>query len=281
MRSPLAPAESMFSPFPSPLQLVHYPLVANSVRLLCEERPRASLAASLGLLRQTYRLEGLKGLFRGGHLYLLHQVLRDSCRRLAEESLLLLEARLGMRPLAEEGESLRRKRYLGRLFVKYWIDGLFYPVLLASTRIVMLKSEESTWKSVQEWCREEGIWSLFSGLTASLLSTAFEEAMELILGACVDRSKGNVDVADKLVLKACGSSVASVFTSPINYVSVIQRCQSPSLPGFTKPRPLGGIIWALPWRSSFNQLVLFSGILGLNVRLIQWKIELQEEETEE
>ena len=66
--------------------------------------------------------------------------------------------------------------------------------------------------------------------------------MDFVLGACIDH--GSADAADKLVLKAareprsstsmqrrearaywkaCGSSVVSVFTSPINYVSVIQR----------------------------------------------------------
>ncbi|CAE6931776.1 unnamed protein product [Symbiodinium natans] len=253
---------------PSPLQLVSYPLVANNVRLLCDEDrgPRASsLAASFRRLRHTYQSEGLPGVFRGGHLYLLHQVLRDSLRRLAE---------------IPGGRNTRRGPAwkAARLAVKYGIDALCYPVLLASTRVVMLKSEESTWQKLGEWCREEGIWSLFSGLCASLLSTAFEEAMDMLLGACIDH--GNADAADKLVLKACGNSVVSVFTSPINYVSVIQRCQSPRLPGFVRPRPLRGIVWGLPWRGSFNQLVLFSGILGLNVRLIQWKIQLKEEAEE-
>lgn len=58
------------------------------------------------------------------------------------------------------------------------------------------------------------------------------------------------------------------------------RCQSPQLPGFARPRPLLRIIRSLPWRGSLNQLLLFSGILGLNVRLIQWKIQLKEEDQE-
>ena len=72
------------------------------------------------------------------------------------------------------------------------------------------------------------------------------QAMDFVLGACIDH--GSADAADKLVLKAakqhcrraaerelcckaCGSSVVSVFTSPINYVSVIQRL------GVTLARP--------------------------------------------
>ena len=104
--------------------------------------------------------------------------------------------------------------YLGRLALKYGIDGLCYPVLLASTRVVMLKSEElllsgflrerfgkgfsgehlaKRLRMVSETRkrrlgvfnedfasslsgREEGLWSLFGGLFASLLSTALEEA---------------------------------------------------------------------------------------------------------
>ncbi|CAE7250714.1 unnamed protein product [Symbiodinium pilosum] len=85
--------------------------------------------------------------------------------------------------------------YLGRLALKYGIDGLCYPVLLASTRVVMLKSEELLLSG-----REEGLWSLFGGLFASLLSTALEEAMEIFVGMCVDH--GSADPADKLVLKA-------------------------------------------------------------------------------
>jgi len=250
---------------PSPLQLASYPLVANNVRLLCDEedrlRPRgSSLTASFRRLRHTYSCEGLRGLFRGGHLYMLHQVLRDGLRRM----------------VARRDGSNSSRSSSTRLVMKYGIDVLCYPILLASTRVVMLKNEESTWQTLRSWCREEGVFSLFSGLLASLLSTAFEEAMDFVLGACIDH--GSADAADKLVLKACGSSVVSVFTSPINYVSVIQRCQSPILPGFARPRPLGSIIRSLPWRGSFNQLVLFSGILGLNVRLIQWKIQLKEED---
>ncbi|CAE7757402.1 unnamed protein product [Symbiodinium sp. CCMP2456] len=261
----LSPSFQTFQTFlPSPLQLASYPLVANNVRLLCDEedrlRPRASsLTASFRRLRHTYGCEGLRGLFRGGHLYMLHQVLRDGLRRVVA------------------GRD-RCRSSASRLLMKYGIDVVCYPILLASTRVVMLRNEESTWQTLCGWCREEGVFSLFSGLLASLLSTAFEEAMDFVLGACIDH--GSADAADKLVLKACGSSVVSVFTSPINYVSVIQRCQSPRLSGFARPRPLLCIIRTLPWRGSLNQLLLFSGILGLNVRLIQWKIQLKEEDQE-
>ncbi|CAE7877220.1 VSR7, partial [Symbiodinium necroappetens] len=111
---------------PSPLQLASYPLVANNVRLLCDEedrlRPRASsLTASFRRLRHTYSCEGLRGLFRGGHLYMLHQVLRDGLRRVVGG---------------------RDRRSASRLLMKYSIDVVCYPILLASTRVVMLKNEE-------------------------------------------------------------------------------------------------------------------------------------------
>jgi len=279
--------------YPSPMLVMNYPLVVTNVKNLCQKgsRKSSSLAGTIRVLRETYDTYGLPGLYKGCHLYLLHQAIRDMLRMAAESCIGLVERRLGwtpfLRPALQDSDETpevqhRRNRFLSRLAVKYCIDGLCYPVLLASTRIVVLKSEESTWQRLCNWCQEEGLLSLFGGVAASLLSTALEEAMEMILAACIDRSahSSNVDLADKLVLKACGGSVVSVFTAPINYVGVIQRCQS-KLPGLPEPRPLWSTVKGLPWRGSFNQLLLFGGMLALNVRLVQWKLELQAEAEED
>jgi len=276
---------------------MNYPLVVTNVKNLCEKgsgrAKSSSLAGTIRLLRETYSTYGLPGLYKGCHLYVLHQAIRDMLRMAGEFGVSLVERRLGWTPFVQPALQdaaagqvdvpSRKKRFLSRLALKYCIDGLVYPVLLASTRVIVLKNEEeSTWQRLCEWGREEGLLSLFGGLTASLLSTAVEEAMEMILAACIDRNAhaSNVDVADKLVLKACGGSVVSVFTAPINYVGVIQRCQS-NLPGLPEPRPLWSTVKGLPWRGSLNQLLMFGGILALNVRLIQWKLELQAEEADD
>lgn len=273
---------------PSPLLLLNYPLVVSNVKVLNEKikgtRPKTSLAATIRLLRETYTSEGVLGLYKGGHIFLLHQAIRDGMRFVVDRGLRALERRLGWKKWdAEDIEpKSKRRRFLVRLALKYSIDSLCYPVLLVSTRTIIKNDQETSWQSVCTWSREEGLLSLFAGLTASLISMAVEEAMEMILAYCIERhAKGNqLDVSDKLVLKACGSSVLSVFTSPVNHVGVIQRCQS-RLPGLPEPRSVASIVRGLPWRGSFNQLLLFGGILTLNVRLIQWKLQMQAENEEE
>jgi hypothetical protein len=282
--------------YPSPLLLLNYPLVVTNVKLLCERdtgkghRGRAAtLSGVIRVLRETYHFEGWRGLYRGGPVYLLHQAVRDTLRFLTDSCASFIERRcLTPLPLKDsendEDRGLElvvyRRRFVSKLALKYCIDMICYPILLLSTRAIVLNNDqESSWDRLCLWCREEGFWSLFGGVTASLLSSALEEAMDMVLSSCIDRcaSGTNVDLADRLVLKACGGSVVSIFTAPINYVGVIQRCQS-NLPGLLKPRPLWPIIKGLPWRGSFNQLLLFGGILGLNVRLIQWKLKLQAQE---
>eukprot|EP00933_Yihiella_yeosuensis_P025428 TRINITY_DN19751_c0_g1_i1.p1 TRINITY_DN19751_c0_g1~~TRINITY_DN19751_c0_g1_i1.p1 ORF type:complete len:332 (-),score=47.50 TRINITY_DN19751_c0_g1_i1:535-1530(-) len=288
--------------YPSPMLLLNYPLVVSNVTVLAANhkdnvrKPGSSgLAATIRLLKLMYEAEGFKGLYRGGHLYLLHQGLRDLLRFFSDRCIGFLE-RTCSNPATKDSAcqqaispgseldivepQIVRRRYLSRLAIKYCIDGLCYPVLLASCRaIVLANDEESTVDRMRLWWQEEGLWSLFGGLTASLLSSALEEAMEMMLSVSIDKAAhgSNVDVSDRLVLKACGGSVVSIFTAPINYVGVIQRCQS-KLPGLLEPRPLLPIITRLPWRGSFHQLLMFGGILAINVRLIQWKIQLQAQE---
>ena len=273
--------------YPTPLLLLNYPLVVSNVKVLNEKvkgaRPKTTLTATIRLLRETFVNEGLLGLYKGGHIFLLHQAIRDGMRLVTDRGLCALEGRLGWKKWDAEDElTSKRRRFLGRLALKYSIEGLCYPILLLSTRSIIKSDQESSWQSVCTWSREEGILSLFAGLTASLISQAIEEAMEMILTYCIERhAKGNeLDIADKLVLKACGSSLVSVFTSPVNFVGVIQRCQS-NLPGLPEPRSVASIVRGLPWRGAFNQLVLFGGVLTLNVRIIQWKLQMQAEKDDE
>jgi len=259
--------------YPSPMLFLQYPLFATNVKVLCEKddgrmRKQSSLAGTFLSLRLVYRTEGLPGLYRGAPLYLLHQLARDGLRLLAGRC-------LGRR----EGAGGHRLR----LAARYAIDVLCYPLLLASTRAIILRDDtESTWQRVCCWCAEEGVLSLFSGLTSSLLSTALDEIMDLVLEGCVERCATGTEVSatDKLMLKACSTSVASVLTAPANSVGVVQRCQSP-LPGLVPPAPLWRTLRSLPWLSTFYQFLMFGGILGLNVKLIQLKLEMEEEPDEE
>ncbi|CAE8694436.1 unnamed protein product, partial [Polarella glacialis] len=244
--------------YPSPMMLLNYPLVVTNVEMLCNQggsrSKSSSLAVIISALRQTYQLEGLPGLYKGGHLYLLHQAIRDLLRFMSDRCIGLVESRCrpstasglqegtqqervvvaGDAAEEEEDSSSLRRLFLSRLATKYCIDCICYPVLLASTRAIVLRGDqESSWERVRLWCREEGLLTLFGGLAASLLSTALEEAFDFLLASCIDRcAEGSkVDMTDRLVLKACGGSVVSLFTAPVNYVGVIQRCQSP-FPGF-------------------------------------------------
>merc|ERR1711974_323123 len=108
---------------------------------------------------------------------------------------------------------------------------------------------------------------------------------DFVLGRCIDRCAGSaaggqVDLADRLLLKASGTAVASIFTAHVNYVGVLQRCQSPA-EGLLDPEPLPSLVRSLPWRLSAYQFVLYGGIMALNVKLVQWKLQLQAEELED
>lgn len=281
---------------PSAMLLVQYPLFAANVRVLCDKslfqsRGSTTLTSTFISIRDVYRLEGLVGVYRGAHLYVLHQVVRDGLRFLTERCFRFAERRVeaGGKPSIRRGEGQGDKAeaaetevlwYRSRLAVKYTIDAVCYPVLLASTRFVILHNDpRNSWQHVCSWCQKEGALALFSGLFASLVSTALDEVMEWVLALCVDycTTDSDMELADRFLLKASGSSVASIFTAPVNYVGVIQRCQSRAA-GMLEPEPILDLVRSLPWRSTGWQVVLYGGILGLNVKLIQWKMQLQKEE---
>merc|ERR1719254_157527 len=115
------------------------------------------------------------------------------------------------------------------------------------------------------WRDREGLLSLFGGVVATLVSMAADEVMDWVLSKCVDYcSDGtDVDAADKLLIKASGSSVVSIFTSPLNYIGVIQRCQS-NTPCMLQRKPVWELLRSLPRKGSAYQFVLFSGILAVN-----------------
>lgn len=299
-------AKSKASPlsysYPSPMMLVHYPLFATNVKMLCQtdgwKAPAGgnSLMATINALRLTYNTEGLQGLYRGGHLYLLHQVCRESFRFCAVHTWAVVERRLRRRlqrqwrkSSSTRGDSessargdedfFRRCLYWSRMATKYSIDFLSYPVLLASTRVVILPAlPMGTWGRVCLWSSREGVSSLFNGVTCSLVSTALDEAMEIGLETLINRATQSTELepADKLLLKASAMSVVSVFTAPFNYVGVIQRCQS-SLPGLLSFSPVSTLVQKLPWRGSFFQFFLFGGIFALNYQLVKLKAQVQED----
>jgi len=297
-------------PYPSPWSLLQYPLFAVNVKMLCEKdgwrsRKQSSLATTIYALRLTYQTEGWGGLYRGVHLHLVHQasrcafgLLTGRCLRLAKQACTTegsdSATRIEARPVASisEQEEVQLSRREGMfawnvqhlwLGLKYAIDLFCYPILLASTRAIILRDDGmTTWQRLRLWCHHEGVSSLFSGATASLLSTACDEVMDAVLGACIDHCAASSELGstDKLTLKACSSSVASVLTAPLNHVGVIQRCQS-CLPGLVWPTPLWGTIRKLPWLSTFYQFLLFGGILAVNFKLIQLKLELDDARVED
>lgn len=303
------PAGPLSVSYPSPMLLIHYPLIAANVRILCDKdasrsRGQSSLTTTFYALRSTYREEGVIGVYRGAHLHLLHQAARDTLRLLAERGIRFVERRLEDRGRRQGGgagatrdsggsavvlaggegqevEVVRQRRaYRRRVAAKYLIDVVCYPLLLASTRMVILHGDpRNTWQQMCYWRQEEGALSLFSGLTASLLSTALDEVMDMVLAYCIEYCATGTDMElpDRLLLKASGSSVVSIFTAPVNYIGIIQRCQS-RIPGLTPPEPLPELVWSLPWRGSLTQFLLFGGLMAVNVRLIQWKIQLQNEQ---
>merc|ERR1740129_1551725 len=114
---------------------------------------------------------------RGAHLFGLHAVVRDFCRYITERALRKKE---GDAPTGDgdAAQLQRRRRFQRRLAAKYAIDALTYPILLASTRSVILHEDSrSTWQLMRSWCSEEGAFALFNGVAASLLSTALDEVM--------------------------------------------------------------------------------------------------------
>lgn len=285
--------------FPSPMMLVHYPLFATNVKMLCQvdgwKAPPggSSLMGTINALRLTYETEGLSGLYRGGHLYLFHSVCRESFRFCAVHTWTALERRLRRRLVRQYRTSssstssnadaetfARRCFYWSRMITKYSIDLLCYPLLLVSTRVVILPALRfGTWGRICNWSRIEGVSSLFNGVTCSLVSTALDEAMDVCLETLIHRSTKNseLEVTDKLLLKASAMSVVGIFTAPFNYVGVIQRCQS-SLPGLLSFSPLSTIVQKLPWRGSIFQFFLFGGIFALNYQMVKLKQQVQESE---
>lgn len=275
---------------PSPMLFFHYPLIATNVRILCksgnkQSRGQLALKTMIESVRTTYKQDGVIGLYQGAHLHLLHQAVRDTIRLLTEFALRRWEGRGASG--SDEGDDSKcdeiQRRYKRRVFAKYAIDALSYPVLLASTRSVLVKDLPSgTMAHVRDWVRIEGVWSLYNGMTASLLSTALDEIMDNLLAKCIDYCSGGaqVQLSDRMLLKASGSSVVSILTAPINYIAIIQRCQS-SIPGLPEAEPIPELVKTLPWGSCALQFLLFGGLMAINVKLIQMKVQIQEEQDQE
>jgi len=176
---------------------------------------------------------------------------------------------------AEEEAGLRL-RFRVRTAAKYLIDAVCYPILLTSSRSIILRADPcNTWERGCFWCSREGVLSLFRGMPCSLASAGCDEAMDMALSTCLDRvaAGGTLEITDRWMLGATAQSVLSFFTAPINMVGVIQRCQSGLIPGLPQPRDLWETVKGLPWWSFCYQLVMFSGFLALQIRLVQMKME--------
>jgi len=261
--------------------------------------------ATISSMRLTYLTEGPAGLYRGGDLYLLHQVSRELLRLLSDRCFRVVEPGLRRRwqaledvkpadaapeavPEASSASSASealaiakrcadRWLWWSRTLTKYLIDVVAYPMLLASTRVIILRTDpQGIAERVRLWCREEGSLSVYNGLTCSLVSTAFDEIADFVLSTCIDRygAGQDLELTEKVLLKASAASVVSVFTSPFNQIGIIQRCQS-SIPGLIPLGPISRTLQNLPWKGSFFQLILFSGIFALHVKLLQLKLEVE------
>lgn len=290
--------------YPSPTLLLQYPLLSASVRTLCDKshwrtRASSSLTTTFKSLQLTFRTEGFIGVYRGAHVYFLHLAFRDAMRYLTDKSITIFEGKSALVPISvsttargkslsddlaeenivavNEAGVLSRKSYWCRLASKYLIDIVCYPLLFASTRYV-IKYDASCTTQLRTCCEQEGWSALFNGLAFTLICTAMDEVMDWVLAWCVDycAEGSELEVGDKLLLKASGSSVVSIFTSPLNYIALIQRCQS-GTQGLLQPRPVKELVWTLPWKGAVHQFFLFGGVLALNARLIQMKMQLLNE----
>jgi len=287
---------------PSLVTVLQYPFLASSIRILCEQDGRqqvkqASLSATITALWHAHRAEGLAGLYRGAPLYALHQAARDVLRLLAGRGLNRL--RVGGSSGGEgnggegngdgDGGGVKeapvsgpppRGVYCLRLAAKYLIDAACYPLLLASTRAVLLRDDAgSPWQRLRAWREAEGLRSLFGGLAASLACTALEEAADALLERCIERccegAGDEVGSVERLSLKVLGTQVASVLTAPLSCVGVVQRCQSALVPGLPAPRPLWSTVRSLPWLSSLWQLLGLGGVFALQLKMIGMKLEFE------
>jgi hypothetical protein len=288
---------------PSPTLVFHYPLFATNVRTLCEKdgwtrASAGSLVTTIRAVRITYSTEGaVDGLYRGFPMFLAHSGIREMLRWLANRfwnalgftSRSAIQDKDGSKS-EDSAKATTEEREAGSVYwvkasTKYLIDVACYPMLLVSTRnIIMRKADPRTMlQRVSEWKAADGALSMFNGLTAHLCSMVLDDIMDAILMVCIDRcSEGmerELELADKFLLKTCGASVVSVFTGLINHIGVIQRCQSvlTELIPFT---PISKTISGLPWKGTFYQFLIFSGIFALNVRLISMKMEAQMQDEE-
>jgi hypothetical protein len=100
--------------------------------------------------------------------------------------------------------------------------------------------------------------------------------MDAGLEALISRSSSELEVTDRMMLKASAMSVVGIFTAPFNYVGIIQRCQS-SLPGLLSCSPVSKLLQKLPWRGSLFQFFLFGGLFLASYKLVCLKQEVLEE----
>lgn len=263
--------------------LLNYPLIAMNTRILCEKewhavRRKQSLMGTIRSLRLIYETEGLPGLFRGCHVFSLHELARNSMRYLVDRWLI---PRIRRDTIDEAEQSLvaNRWRHNARLLAKYAIEMMCYPILMASSRLIIFRgAPEGSWPRVRHWCREEGVGAFFFGIWPHMIGQVFEEAMSLVVDYAVGST--GMEASDQMLLKVTSMAWGSVLLTPIQNVSVIQRCQS-HLPGLAEPCPVTDILKNLPLKSACIQFIMFGGILALNFKIIQWKVEVQRNEEEE
>lgn len=282
MSLPVTPADDpLHANWPSLALAYQYPLLSTNVRLLTGQfgllfKGQSSAVMTYNAIKYTCKNDGIPGLYRAADLYLMYQTGRELFRYVAGRGFQKFHGQI--RSLVSgpkvTNEVIERRIYWTRMGTKYFIDLIMFPVLLTCTRSIILEDSMSTLQRVGYWCRNDGVPSMFNGVTCSLTASMLEEIMDYQSSNVLQQIAfgAELDMADKLVIRSAASSVVSIFTAPINFVGVVRMCQS-TLPGFLEFTPLRETIKNLPWQSSFIQLLVVSLLLVLNIKLTQLKLE--------
>eukprot|EP00922_Rhytidocystis_sp_ex-Travisia-forbesii_P058896 GHVS01087185.1.p1 GENE.GHVS01087185.1~~GHVS01087185.1.p1 ORF type:complete len:454 (-),score=51.07 GHVS01087185.1:10-1371(-) len=150
---------------------------------------------------------------------------------------------------------------------KYLAEILSYPLLTATTRLVVYEGPERL-RSADAFFLTlyyDGAQAFFRGIFPYLLTRSVDEVVDASTRTMTHHwiGRSRLSASEMFTLRACCAAAMNALTAPLNQLSIIQRCQS-SMEGLCVYRPVGTLLSLMPWKAFSIQLILASALLTFN-----------------
>eukprot|EP00922_Rhytidocystis_sp_ex-Travisia-forbesii_P043108 GHVS01064406.1.p1 GENE.GHVS01064406.1~~GHVS01064406.1.p1 ORF type:complete len:474 (-),score=56.53 GHVS01064406.1:639-2012(-) len=150
---------------------------------------------------------------------------------------------------------------------KYCAEVLAYPLLTATTRLVVYEGPERLRTADVFFLTlyYDGAKAFLNGIFPYLFTRSVDEIVDVSTATIAQNWIGRprLSPSEMFTLRACCAAAMNALAAPLTQLSIIQRCQS-SMEGLCVYRPVGTLLSLMPWKAFCIQLVLASALLTFN-----------------